>query len=85
MYEGKNQETHYLSNQCDSKKSQHKSIATTPKDQIICLLLRLLSMPLASEDIGHFKCDNDLELTRCAWLQSYHAYECVWVVEVAAS
>jgi hypothetical protein len=39
----------------------------------------------ASKEIDHFKYDDDLELTRCTWLQADHAYECIWVVEVASS
>ncbi|KAH9172605.1 hypothetical protein EDB89DRAFT_1963939 [Lactarius sanguifluus] len=37
---------------------------------------------LASENVGHFQRDDDLELTRCAWLQADYAYIRIWVVEV---
>ncbi len=49
----------------------------------IGFFVRLLSM-WASDDVGHFKRDNDLELARWSWLQAYCAHICIRVVEVAA-
>ncbi len=43
-----------------------------------------ISLNVASEDVGHFRCDDDLELTSCSWLQADHAHICVGVVEVVA-
>ena len=39
----------------------------------------------ASEEINHFNRDDDLELTRCTWLQTDRAYVCIGIVEVASS
>ena len=38
----------------------------------------------ASDDVCHFKRDNNLELTRWTWLQADHAHICAGVVQVAA-
>ncbi|KAH9172946.1 hypothetical protein EDB89DRAFT_1961776 [Lactarius sanguifluus] len=40
---------------------------------------------MALDDIGHFECDDDLELTRWSRLQADRAHICVRVVEVATS
>ena len=64
---------------------QAKQRNTIVQGHIVCIgSSSPVNVPAASEDI-HFKRDDDLELTRCAWLQLDHAHVCVWVVKVAAS
>ena len=49
---------------------------------ITVAILLFIPFEVASEDVGHFKHDDDLGLTRWAWFQADHAYVYVRVVEV---